>query len=151
MTLRLHDLHLLMDDTANRLKVFRADGSLAMRCEARNATVRSGQFGRWGPCPRGEFGLGRPRRVHKPALGNWAIPLYDLEAGGALARFHRVGVLIHGGGSGLADPYAPAQGWTVTHGCLRLQNRELAQLVALVQQAQQAGGRCTITVTGEAA
>ena len=29
---------------------------------------------------------------------------------------------IHGGGSGLPDPFAPRQGWVPTHGCLRMQN-----------------------------
>ena len=29
---------------------------------------------------------------------------------------------IHGGGSGLTDPFAPRQGWVPTHGCLRMQN-----------------------------
>ena len=30
--------------------------------------------------------------------------------------------VIHGGGSGLPDPFAPRQGWTPTLGCLRMQN-----------------------------
>ena len=31
---------------------------------------------------------------------------------------------IHGGGSGLADPFAPYQGWVPTYGCLRMQNAD---------------------------
>lgn len=31
---------------------------------------------------------------------------------------------IHGGGSGLPDPFAPRQGWTPTLGCLRMQNED---------------------------
>jgi core protein len=31
---------------------------------------------------------------------------------------------IHGGGSGLPDPYAPHQGWVPTLGCLRMQNAD---------------------------
>ena len=29
---------------------------------------------------------------------------------------------IHGGGSGLPNPFAPRQGWVPTYGCLRMQN-----------------------------
>lgn len=39
---------------------------------------------------------------------------------------------IHGGGSSLADPYAPRQGWARTLGCLRMQNEDgeaLAQMI----------------------
>lgn len=31
---------------------------------------------------------------------------------------------IHGGGSGLHDPFAPYQGWVPTYGCLRMQNAD---------------------------
>lgn len=31
---------------------------------------------------------------------------------------------IHGGSSGLANPYAPYQGWVPTLGCLRMQNAD---------------------------
>lgn len=33
-------------------------------------------------------------------------------------------VIYHGGGSGLANPYAPYQGWVPTLGCLRMQNAD---------------------------
>lgn len=39
---------------------------------------------------------------------------------------------IHGGGSGLPDPFAPYQGWLGTYGCLRMQNadgEELSQII----------------------
>lgn len=39
---------------------------------------------------------------------------------------------IHGGGSGLDDPYDSYQGWVPTYGCLRMQNadgEELAQMI----------------------
>lgn len=39
---------------------------------------------------------------------------------------------IHGGGSGLPDPFAMYQGWEGTYGCLRMQNAdgmELSQMI----------------------
>jgi RHS repeat-associated protein len=35
---------------------------------------------------------------------------------------------IHGGGSGLLDPYAPRQGWVPTRGCTRGQNEDIQEL-----------------------
>lgn len=35
---------------------------------------------------------------------------------------------IHGGGSGLPDPYANRQGWVPTYGCLRMQNVDGVEL-----------------------
>lgn len=35
---------------------------------------------------------------------------------------------IHGGGTGLADPWEPQQGWKPTHGCTRAQNEDVENL-----------------------
>lgn len=35
---------------------------------------------------------------------------------------------IHGGGTGLADPLAPRQGWVPTYGCTRAQNMDVEDL-----------------------
>lgn len=40
---------------------------------------------------------------------------------------------IHGGGTGLDDPFAWAQGWMPTHGCGRMQNGDLMTLVSLMR------------------
>ena len=42
---------------------------------------------------------------------------------------------IHGGGSGLDDPFAPRQGWTPTLGCLRMQNEDGEALSRLIIDA----------------
>ncbi|MGH3578857.1 MAG: L,D-transpeptidase family protein, partial [Mycobacterium sp.] len=42
----------------------------------------------------------------------------------------RHGIGIHGGGTGLEDPYADEQGWVKTHGCFRVQNQDLRSLCA---------------------
>ena len=42
---------------------------------------------------------------------------------------------IHGGGSGLSDPFAPRQGWLATLGCLRMQNEDGEALSRLIIDA----------------
>lgn len=39
---------------------------------------------------------------------------------------------IHGGGTGLPDPYAPRQGWKPTQGCTRAQNEDVETLCDLI-------------------
>jgi len=43
---------------------------------------------------------------------------------------------IHGGGSGLRDPWAPRQGWVPTMGCTRGQNEDVQDLCDKIQQWQ---------------
>ena len=42
---------------------------------------------------------------------------------------------IHGGGSGVPDPFAPRQGWTPTLGCLRMQNEDGEALSRMIIDA----------------
>lgn len=53
-------------------------------------------------------------------IGNFGVPYgtFYITTGDYRARD------IHGGGSGLTDPYAPYQGWVPTLGCLRMQNAD---------------------------
>jgi len=44
---------------------------------------------------------------------------------------------IHGGGSGLVNPYAPRQGWEATRGCTRGQNEDVQRLGDAIQGFQQ--------------
>lgn len=39
---------------------------------------------------------------------------------------------VHGGGAGLADPYADYQGWVPTYGCLRMQNKDGVELSQMI-------------------
>lgn len=50
---------------------------------------------------------------------------------------------IHGGGSGLADPFALRQGWVPTYGCLRMQNEDGIELAAMIIAS---GNDVTLTV-----
>jgi RHS repeat-associated protein len=43
---------------------------------------------------------------------------------------------IHGGGSRLADPLAPRQGWTPAVGCTRMQNEDIQELVDMVRDTK---------------
>lgn len=146
------DLHLVFDDTQNACKLFKKvekGGEWLYSCSMRNDTVRR-WFGRWGACPRGVFLLGAPSAVHAPAFGDWFTPLFDTKKGGPMEKGGRVGIGIHGGGSGLANPYARRQGWKPTHGCLRVQNEDNAILARHIREAQAAGRRAYVTVGGKA-
>jgi len=44
---------------------------------------------------------------------------------------------LHGGGLGLRDPFAPRQGWAPTHGCTRLQNEDIQDLVDKIRDFKQ--------------
>ncbi|EMI5621421.1 lytic transglycosylase, partial [Acinetobacter baumannii] len=41
---------------------------------------------------------------------------------------------VHGGGSGLSDPYAEKQGWRVTMGCTRAQNIDVENLAKKITE-----------------
>lgn len=150
MNLQPNDLHFVFNDTLNRLVVYNAQHAEVWRTEMRNSTVNDGTFGHYGNCPRGVFKLGVPIPKHEPAFGYWFTPVLDYQGHFTMRDFGREGIGVHGGGTGLANPFAPAQGWQVTHGCLRLQNANNAYFVKLVQQAQKAGGVCYLTVAGDA-
>jgi len=153
MILGPDDLHLLFNDETNKAVLWRkrqqAQNVVLLEFEMRNDTVRR-WFLRWGWCPRGEYLLGSPSHVHAPAYGEWFTPLFDLSHDGPMHKGGRSGIGIHGGGTGLSDPYALHQGWVPTHGCLRVQNEDNAALVQFVKECQAAGHSAYITVTGTA-
>lgn len=139
------------DDRLNRLTVADAAGRPLLVCEARNSTVRPGTFFHFGACPRGTFRLGAPVKSGLPAFGRWFIPVLDEKQGaGPMARFRRSGIGIHGGGTGLPNPFALFQGWRNTHGCIRLQNRHMEQLVGLMKTAQAKHETVRLQVSGPA-
>lgn len=149
MHLNAADLHFVLNDTANRLVGWNADHQSVWEVECRNHTVANGQYGHNGNCPRGEFLLGLPERRDEVAFGAWFTPIGDYGAHHAMADWGRAAIGVHGGGSDLPHPLAPAQGWEETRGCLRLQNSANAQFVHLIRQAHAAGGCCYLTVGGD--
>lgn len=148
MKLSAHDLHFLFSRTTNRLKAFDAKGRQLLDVECRNRTVRDGQLGHWGNCPPGCFLLDEPRPKNAAAFGTWFVGLKDWEECRAMAAYRRSGIGLHGGGSGLPNPFAPRQSppFIPTHGCLRTANIDLAEVVHLIRGSQGVGGQCYITV-----
>ena len=144
--LRKQDLHLIFYPSTNRLKTFDGKGVMLLNIEARNRTVRNGQYDHWGNCPPGMFLLSEPVMANTPPFGKWFVRLNDWKGCTAMAAYRRSGIGIHGGGSGLPDSFAAHQGWVVTHGCIRAQNGELETLVKLLGKAQASAGKCYITV-----
>jgi hypothetical protein len=147
MILELHDLHAQFNAAAERLQVYAAGGQEVFAAAARNRTVNPGE-GHWGHIPPGEFKLGVPVPKNAIPFGKWFIPVLDYLGQDQMQDFQRSGIGIHGGGSGLPDPFAPRQGNVITEGCIRLQNEDLQHLVHRVNAAQQAGGVVYLTVTG---
>lgn len=70
--------------------------------------------------------------AYGPAYGNFYITSGDPR-----------GRDIHGGGSGLPDPYADYQGWVPTYGCLRMQNADGVELSRMIIAA---GNNVILTV-----
>ncbi len=146
MILSLHDLHLILDPSARQLTLWDANHNCLLRCEARNKTTADGQFYHDGNCPPGEYVLGPPSPRGSVPFGPWFIPILDYPGHSTMVHYGRSGIGIHGGGSGLAAPFATRQGWQITHGCWRVQNLELGALVLLVRKARQAGSLVYVTV-----
>lgn len=119
----MSELHLVWSRRMERGKLFSREGQLVWAAEMRNRCVHD-DYGRWGRCPPGDYPLGVPHPHDDPAFGKWFIPVEGVVG--------RVGIGIHGGGSGLPDPFAAEQGWVITHGCFRLQNMDLDELVAVL-------------------
>jgi hypothetical protein len=151
MNLRDGDTHILFNDTTNKAYLWQKGGpdNALFEWEMRNDTVRR-WFLHWGWCPRGDYLLGAPSSVHGAAYGYWFVPLFDVAPNGPMHKGGRSGIGIHGGGSGLPNPYADRQGWVPTHGCLRVQNGDLAVLVRHARECQLAGHQAYITVAGTA-
>lgn len=132
--MKANDLHVVISGDNRTAKVYDAKGKLVTSYEARCY----GQHPNWkvtnGDTPPGLYKLGviYPTPGEAP-YGNHCFDLIDLE--NQETGNNRGGISHHGGGSSLANPFAPKQGWVVTHGCIRSQNedidREAARYYAL--------------------
>jgi hypothetical protein len=128
-------MHAEFSRSQMRLKLFNDNGTELLNVEARNNTVAVGE-GIDGQCPYGDYQLGPPEKVDPPEIpfGLWYTPILDIN--GLWNYHHRSGLGVHGGGSGLADPFAPRQGWQITEGCIRLQNQDNETFRIFLQHAQ---------------
>lgn len=147
------DLHLIVSRETERCRVWRrtADGGdPLLEIEMRNRTVNAGE-GHWGHLPGGSYLVGAPSDCHVVSLGWHFSPLFDLDPHGPMHEHGRTAIGMHGGGTGLPDPFAAEQGWVDTEGCLRVQNRDNRELVILLRECHAAGRRAYLTnlVAGE--
>jgi hypothetical protein len=147
MDLLARDLHVMFDAAGRTLTVWDASHRQLFQAEARNRTTNDGQRGHWGSLPSGLYLLGAPVVKNTVPFGPFYVPITDFGPNRALADHGRSGVGIHGGGSGAPDPFAAHQVWVPTHGCVRMANIDLRQLVRLILAAQQGSGKCYFTCT----
>jgi hypothetical protein len=142
------DRHLMLDRAARSARLFNSAGTVVFECEARNRTVNdhAPPDQRWAPCPAGEFLLGPPVKEGTMPFGPYFMELSDYGPYHAMRDHGRAGIGVHGGGSGLADPFAPRQGWVCTRGCWRIENDDLERLVEITGFVHQAGGQVSVTV-----
>ncbi len=148
LMLQKNDLHFVFNDKSRKLKCFDATGKLRWTFECRNDAQNDG-YGHYGKCPKGEYELAAPQEIpieYPPsaAFGKYFIALKDVN--GLWKDPYRDYIGLHGGGSGLPDPFAPLQGWVITHGCFRLQNVHLARVVDSVRFTLKNGGKVYLTV-----
>ncbi|MBI5299188.1 MAG: L,D-transpeptidase family protein [Deltaproteobacteria bacterium] len=97
--------------------------------------LKRSEIGRW---PRGKgkidndksYGLGKINM--EPVSGNALI---------AKNKYRRNGFAIHGGGKSklVPDPFKPEQGWAPTQGCVRMQNRDVIELINEIRILRDAG------------
>ena len=114
----------IFDPKMNRIIIFPNEGTEGVRFEARNLVTSSSK----GPFPPGLFSIGfprGPRGILNPSTGNWFVPI---EVPG------RPAMGLHGGGTGLDDPFGAEQGWVRTEGCIRVQNKDLEEIVRFIQK-----------------
>lgn len=145
-----NDIHLVVDAKGEKVKCFvkgEADPRwiLPARCYGANGD----NWTPGGDTPPGLYRMGVPEKIPvndaaADSFGWWFVDMAEQE--NQERERGRAGIGFHGGGSGLADPLAPYQGWQVTHGCVRLQNKDLEKAVNSVQYAQKNKGTAWITI-----
>lgn len=153
ITLGAHDVHIVVSRTGRKAKCFVAGGALRWTIEARcegsdgpgwNEAVVGGDT----PLGRYLITAVEPLAHSDPQWRSFGwFYLWLAELDGQETKYGRAGVGWHGGGSGCPDPWAPFQGWTVTHGCIRSQNEDLQKrVVPSVNWALKNGGKCYLSV-----
>lgn len=151
--LRPGDVHIVANLETKKAKCFLAGGDLRWTVEVHGEGIDGPGYNpdTWGgDTPPGLYEITAVEQIpardpDAPAYG-WYY-LYLLEHEGQESKRGRAGIGWHGGGSGLPDPWAPFQGWQVTHGCLRSQNEDLKSVVVpTVQFTLKRGCRVWLSV-----
>lgn len=146
------DVHFVVNAKSNKLKCFDSNGKMRWMVEAHCIGVKGSYLNKDGNTPPGLYSLGAPDHIKpnesdeaKNSYGPWFVPLQEEE--GQLTRLDRKGLGVHGGGTGLANPYRAAnQGWMVTRGCIRLQNENVIKFANTVFQTRRLGGKAWLSV-----
>jgi len=130
------DFHVVLNAASGTAKAYNSEGSLLWEvpCLLKGQDERF--WVRGGNTPPGIYRLGQVWRDKEngemtPAYGWLVFDLVDLE--GREDGNGRSGIAIHGGGTGLPDPYAPYQELLPTLGCSRWRNQDLLKLDELVK------------------
>jgi len=140
------DYHLVINAAAKTMKAYSfSDGKLLWEIPA----LAEGQDPRWwvkrGDTPPSVYYLGT--FYDDKATGEMTTPygwgFFDfVDCEGREDGNGREGVGMHGGGSGLPDPFAPRQELWATHGCVRIHNEDVYRVRDLYLK-----GRCWVSVT----
>lgn len=153
------DLHAVVNGWERSAQVYDHAGKKMLqveaRCEGQTGTLDppNGVGATWSrkdsDTPPGTYRVVRVERIPQTdpdwrAYG-W-VYLWLEPRGGAAAAIGNVGIGWHGGGSGLADPWAAKQGWLITHGCIRSQNEDMVRLANLFEPALAAGRIVSLSV-----
>jgi hypothetical protein len=134
------DSHLIVNDRTERVKAFNSDGILIWD---RPALAR-GQGSdyefklRRTDTPPGLYKLGQIYRDYeqgsaysrtKMSYGWYSFDMIELE--NQVSKYGRAGIMMHGGGSACGWPgaWAPYQTLFATHGCVRMHNQDLRDLL----------------------
>ena len=164
--LKPNDASIVFNGSSNRMKFYYVDAysrpDLRHMWEAHDVGVldNSSAIAYGHDCkipPGGYYKLGVPQECGPAsedgvAYGWWFTPIED-NAEGTLAKFGRSGLGIHGGGTGLSQPFSQHQGWEATYGCMRMQNIDngmsvpaSGSLVYSVNYVQKSGGTVYLSI-----
>lgn len=148
--IRQGDVHFVVNAKSRKIKCYDSNGKMKWMTEARCEATNGGYQNFQGNTPPGLYKCGAPDDVlssesDRNSYGPWFVPLEEQE--GQMSRYGRAGIGVHGGGSGLANPYySPKQGWVVTHGCIRVQNDDLNRFVKTVFHTRRSGRNAWLSV-----
>lgn len=148
-----YDVHFVVNARSRKLKCYDAQGQLRWVIDARCEGSRYGYDVPGGDTPPGLYLVARPEYIHSTdeqarSFGPWFC---DLEEQEDQERSRgRAGIGVHGGrgDASLAVAYhSKRQGWLPTHGCIRLQNEDMAnRFVPAVVYTLRKGGSPWLTV-----
>ena len=139
------DFHLVANAITNTIKAFDFNGVLLWEVPCLLQGQDERFWVRGGATPPGTYRIGqvwRDKDNGEMTRGyGWIVfDMVDLE--GREDGNGRSGIAVHGGGSSLADPYAPYQTLVPTLGCIRMHNADLIKVDDLVKT----GGTVFISV-----